>query len=77
MGAYGCEEDARDGGVSKGAAGREGVGGATCGGGDDTAVGLDDGEEVGVAVEFEVGDVGAGAPVEDELIKDFELGGFD
>lgn len=77
MRADGGEEDARDGRVGERAAGGEGVGGASCGGGDDAAVGLDDGEEVVVAVEFEVGDVGGWAAVDDEFVEDFELFALD
>lgn len=71
------EKDARDGRVGERAAGGEGVSGGTCGGGDDAAISLDDGEEVVVAVEFEVGDVGGGAAVDDEFVEDFELFALD
>lgn len=72
MRADGGEQDAWDGRVGERAAGGEGVGGAAGWGGDDAAVGLDDGEEVGVAVEDEVGDVRGGPAVEDEFVEDLE-----
>ena len=65
MGTYGGEKYAGDGRVGERTASREGVGCAACRGRDDAAVGLDDGEEMCVAVEFEIGDVGGGAAVYD------------
>lgn len=57
MWADGGKEDSGDVGVYERAAGGEGVGSGAGGGGEDAAVGLDDGQEVVIAVEFEVGDV--------------------
>lgn len=76
MRAYWGEEDAGDGRVGEGAAGGEGVRGGACGCGYDATVCLDDGEEIVVAVEFEVRDVGGGAAVDDEFVQDFELFAF-
>lgn len=73
--AYRGQQDPGDGRVRERTTRREGIGRRARRGGDDDAVGLDDGEEVGVAVEFEVGDVRAGPAVEDEFVEDFE-GGF-
>lgn len=71
--ADGRQEDGGDVWVHEGAAGGEGVGGRAGGRGEDAAVGLDDGEELVVAVELEVGDVGGGPAVDDELVEDLEL----
>ena len=38
---------------------------------------MNDGEELVVAVELEIGDVGGRAAVDDELVEDFELFAFD
>ena len=75
--ADGRQQDAGDGRVSEWAAGGEGVCGGAGGGGDDAAVGLDDGEELVVAVELEVGDVGGRPAVDDEFVEDFESFAFD
>jgi hypothetical protein len=65
--ADGGEEDSGDIGVDQRAAGRERVCGGAGGGREDTAIGLDDCEQVVVAVEFELGDVGGGASVDDQF----------
>ena len=58
MWTYRGEKYAGDRRVGERTTSREGVGCAACRGGDDAAVGLDDGEQMGVAVEFKIGDVG-------------------
>lgn len=65
MRAYRRQQDARDGRVGEGSTGGEGVCGGARGRGDDTAVRLNDGEELGVAVELEVRDVRGGTAVDD------------
>jgi len=45
----------------------------TCGSREDAAIGLHDGEQLVVAVQLEVGDVGRWAAVNDELVEDLEL----
>ena len=65
MWTYWGEKYAWDGGVGERATSREGVGCAACRGGDYAAVGLDNGEQMGVAVEFEIGNVWGGPAVYD------------
>lgn len=50
-----------------------GEGRCTCGGGEDAAIGLHNGQELVVAVQLEVGDIGRWSAVDDELIEDLEL----
>lgn len=63
----GSEENSGDIGVDERAAGGEGVGGGTGGGGEDAAVSLDNGYEVVVRVELELRDIGGWATVNDEF----------
>lgn len=74
MRTYGCQENARNGGVCEGSTSGEGVCGATCGRADDAAIGLDYGEEMSIAVELKVGDIGGRATIDDQFVKDFKLG---
>ena len=77
MGANRGQEDGGNVRVNEGAAGGQRIGGAAGGGAEDDAVSLHEGEEVVVAVEFEVRDVGGWSAVDDELVEDFELLSFD
>lgn len=62
--------------MGEGSASGEGIGGRTSWGGDDAAVGLNNGEELIVAVELEVRDIRGGAAVDDQFIENFELFAF-
>ena len=68
MGAYGCQEDAGYGRVSKRSACGQRVCCTACRSAYDASVGLDDGEEVGVAVELEIRHVGRGAAVDYQFV---------
>lgn len=67
------KQDARDGGMGEGSTRGEGIGGGASWGGDDAAVGLNDGEEFIVAVKLEVRDIGGGAAVDDQFVENFKL----
>lgn len=77
MRTYRRKQYPRNGRVSEGPAGGEGVCGRPRRSGDDAAVRLDDRKELGVAVEFKVGNIGGGAAVYHQLVEDFELCTFD
>jgi hypothetical protein len=77
VGADGGEQDGGNVGVDKGAAGRERVGCRSRRRREDAPIGLHNREEVVVAVQLEVGDVGRWAAVDDELVEDLKLLGLD
>lgn len=73
MWADGSEEDGGDVWVNEGTACGEGVCGGASGSGEDAAVGLDDGQEFIVTIEFEVGDVRGWPTVDDELCRNIRF----
>ena len=77
MGTDGCEQDTWDGGVRERPTGGKRIGGAACRGGENAAVCLDNGEELGIAVDLKIGDVGGGTAIDDEFVENFELFALD
>mgnify|MGYP005989191917 CR=1 FL=1 len=72
MGTDGGEEDGGDIGMHERSASGEGVGGGSCRSGKDASIGLDNGEKLIIAIEFQVGNVWRRATVDNELVENFE-----